>query len=49
MIERIKSLAKANAATVIEWRRWLHRHPELSQQEFNTMNFVAERLREMGL
>lgn len=49
MIERIKSLAKANAATVIEWRRWLHRHPELSQQEYGTMNYVAERLREMGL
>jgi amidohydrolase len=49
MIERIKSLAKANAATVIEWRRWLHSHPELSQQEFGTMNYVADRLREMGL
>lgn len=49
MIDKIKSLASANAATVIEWRRWLHRHPDLSQQEFGTMNYVAERLREMGL
>ena len=49
MIEQIKSLAAANAATVVEWRRWLHRHPELSQEEYGTMAFVAERLREMGL
>lgn len=49
MKDRIKELAKANAATVIEWRRWLHQHPDLSQQEYGTMNYVAERLREMGL
>ncbi|MBO4599388.1 MAG: amidohydrolase [Bacteroidales bacterium] len=49
MIDRIKSLAEAHAATVVEWRRWLHRHPELSQQEFGTMAFVADRLRDMGL
>ncbi|MBQ9474277.1 MAG: amidohydrolase [Bacteroidales bacterium] len=49
MIDQIKSLAQAGAATVVEWRRWMHRHPELSQQEFGTMAFVAERLTEMGL
>ena len=49
MIDKIKQLASANASTVIEWRRWMHRHPELSQQEFGTMEFVAERLRQMGL
>lgn len=49
MKDKIKQLAAANASTVIEWRRWLHRHPDLSQQEFGTMNYVAERLREMGL
>lgn len=49
MKEKIQNLAAANAATVIEWRRWLHRHPDLSQQEYGTMNYVAERLREMGL
>ena len=27
----------------------MHRHPELSQEEYGTMQFVAERLREMGL
>lgn len=49
VIERIKALAAANAATVVAWRRWMHRHPELSQQEYQTMAFVAERLCEMGL
>ena len=49
MIAQIKSLAQAGAATVVEWRRWLHANPELSQQEFGTMAFVAERLTEMGL
>ena len=49
MIEEIKAIAKKINPQVIEWRRWLHRHPELSQQEFGTMAFVAERLKEMGL
>lgn len=49
MINQIKTLANRFYPDVVEWRRWLHRHPELSQQEFNTMNFVAERLRSFGL
>ena len=49
MIESIKKRAKEIYDEVIGWRRWLHQHPELSQQEFRTMAFVAERLREMGL
>lgn len=49
LIQDIKELAHAQRDEVIGWRRWLHRHPELSQQEFGTMEFVAERLREMGL
>ena len=49
IISRIKGLAAAQREEVIAWRRWMHRHPELSQEEFGTMAFVAERLREMGL
>lgn len=49
MIEKIKQLAHQNISEVISWRRWLHQHPELSQQEYGTMNFVAECLRGMGL
>jgi hippurate hydrolase len=31
------------------WRRHLHAHPELSQQETRTSAFVQERLRELGV
>lgn len=49
LIDEIKGLAHAQQEQVIEWRRWMHRHPDLSQEEYGTMEFVAERLREMGL
>ena len=49
MIEEIKRLAHEQREEVIGWRRWMHRHPELSQEEYGTMTFVAERLTEMGL
>lgn len=32
---------------VIAWRRWLHQHPELSFQEFETARYVEAQLREM--
>tara|TARA_B110000046_G_scaffold154546_1_gene164523 strand:+ start:7382 stop:8665 length:1284 start_codon:yes stop_codon:yes gene_type:complete len=34
---------------VIEWRRYFHEHPELSNREFNTAKKIAEHLRELGL
>ena len=49
LIDTIKQLAHAQRDEVIAWRRWMHRHPELSQEEYGTMAFVADRLREMGL
>ena len=49
LVEKIKDLAHAQREQVIEWRRWMHRHPDLSQEEYGTMEFVAERLREIGL
>ena len=49
LIDEIKRLAHAQREEVIEWRRWMHRHPELSQEEYGTMAFVAERLRSFGL
>ena len=49
IIDTIKGLSHQYRDEVIAWRRHLHQHPELSQQEFGTMAFVAERLREMGL
>lgn len=34
---------------VIEWRRHLHEHPELSNREYETAAYVAEHLRALGL
>lgn len=33
---------------MVAWRRYLHRHPELSFQEKETAAWIAERLREIG-
>mgnify|MGYP002622735878 CR=1 FL=1 len=49
LLDMIKGMAAAQRDEVVEWRRWMHRHPELSQEEYGTMEFVAARLREMGL
>lgn len=34
---------------LIEWRHYLHTHPEAAFEEVNTSAFVAEKLREMGI
>jgi amidohydrolase len=34
---------------MVEWRRYLHRHPELSFHEKKTAKFVAEHLRSWGI
>jgi len=36
-------------ARVVEWRRDIHQHPELSNREFRTSAKVAEHLRALGL
>ncbi len=47
--------AEISAATakvmpqVVEWRRYIHQHPELGNREFETAKFVAEHLRKLGL
>lgn len=33
----------------MEWRRDLHKHPELAYQEYRTSEFVAKRLTKMGI
>ena len=47
--DKIKSLAKAYKQEVIDNRRHLHAHPELSFKEFQTAAFVADKLREIGI
>jgi amidohydrolase len=41
--------AAAGEARVIEWRRDLHRHPELSNREVRTARVVAAQLKALGL
>ncbi|HEX3102356.1 MAG TPA: amidohydrolase [Pyrinomonadaceae bacterium] len=47
--------AEINAATakimpqVVEWRRFIHQHPELGNREFNTSKLIAEQLKKLGI
>ena len=43
------ALLAAVQPELIEWRRHLHQHPELSNREVETAKYVAERLRSFGL
>ena len=45
----IKALAKEQEAYVIECRRWLHAHPELSTQEVETTKFIKAQLDAIGV
>jgi amidohydrolase len=45
----LDELAAENQSQVVEWRRWFHENPELSNREFNTSERVAAILTEMGL
>lgn len=47
--EQIDRLAADTQQQVVEWRRWFHQHPELSNREFNTAARIAEILRSMGI
>lgn len=45
----IDRLVAAAEPQLIEWRRHLHQHPELSNREVETAKYVAEQLRSLGL
>ncbi|MFC0655352.1 M20 metallopeptidase family protein [Mongoliitalea lutea] len=45
----IKSLAADYKASIIAHRRHLHAHPELSFQEFETVSYVEQELRDIGI
>jgi len=47
--DEIDQAAAAVQPQVVEWRRWFHQNPELSNREFNTSARIAEILRGMGL
>ena len=45
----IDKLTAAVEPELIQWRRHLHQHPELSNREVETAKYVVERLRSFGL
>ncbi len=45
----IDQKAKAILPKVIEWRRFIHQHPELGNREFKTMELIANHLKSLGL
>lgn len=47
--ETLRQAAGRLAPELVEWRRELHRHPELGFEEHRTAAFVASRLRALGL
>ncbi len=47
--QQLDVLAAGVQPQVVEWRRWFHQYPELSNREFETSKRVAEILESMGL
>jgi amidohydrolase len=47
--EQLAKAAGALRAKLIETRRYLHQHPELSNREEKTSQYIAEKLRSFGL
>lgn len=45
----VRERIAACAPQVIEYRRWLHAHPELSGKETQSAAYIAKALRDMGL
>ena len=45
----IDKLATAIEPELLEWRRYLHQRPELSNRELETSKYIAERLKSFGL
>lgn len=49
LTEKIHDLSRRYAQETIDIRRYLHAHPELSYQEFETSRFVQSKLSEYGI
>ena len=47
--QRLDGLASEVQPQVVEWRRWFHQNPELSNREFGTSEKIAGILRDMGI
>jgi amidohydrolase len=49
LVDTAESWLAAHYDDMVEWRRHIHRYPELGRQEYATTQFVAERLADAGL
>ncbi|AMB99087.1 peptidase M20 [Aerococcus urinaehominis] len=49
MNQTIKDFIQTHEAEMIEMRRYLHQHPELSNEEYETTKFFASKLDELGV
>ncbi|OBA63459.1 N-acyl-L-amino acid amidohydrolase [Mycobacterium sp. 1100029.7] len=49
LLDTAESWLAAHFDDMVEWRRHIHRYPELGRQEYATTQFVAERLADAGL
>lgn len=45
----IEQKAIAIQSKLVEWRRYIHQHPELGNREFNTEKFIADHLKALGI
>ncbi len=49
MLEKVKELAQQFSQETINNRQYLHAHPELSFEEYNTQKYIKLKLEEIGL
>ena len=49
LVAQVETVAPTVDGKVLEWRRYFHEHPELSNREFNTSKTIEEALRGMGM
>lgn len=47
--QELDQLSAAEQDQVVQWRRWFHANPELSNREVKTAEYIAQQLRDMGL
>jgi len=46
---QIDQKAMAIQSKLVEWRRYIHQHPELGNREYKTGEFIAEHLKALGI
>ncbi|WP_425325825.1 amidohydrolase [Ornithinicoccus hortensis] len=49
LIERVVQTVEGRRDDLVQWRRTIHRHPEVSYQEHQTTALVSQRMQEAGL